>query len=179
MTEQPQPEDELLYNDPIRSYSTAKGYLQSAYLLVTSPGRYQLTDDTTIFLSFHMLCGFAVELYLKSFLASKGFDAKELRSHAVRHNLEKLYELAQDAGLQNDGAEPLIALLNDHHRNFEFRYMKPDSQYQAMHLTQMFSTLSSLDNAVDEAVGASVSRGVAPGGSWSLSGDVALWRLKV
>lgn len=53
-------------------YSTAKGYVQGAYLVVCNRDRLQLPDDSSLVLSVHMLCGFAIELYLKAALAHYG-----------------------------------------------------------------------------------------------------------
>jgi len=54
---------------PIATYSTAKGLVQSTFLTMTNPQRLTLPDDTTFMLFFPMNLGFAVELYLKAFLA--------------------------------------------------------------------------------------------------------------
>ena len=164
-------------NDPTLPYGTAKGYVQSAYVLMASPLRYQVPNDTTFYLSFHMLCGFAAELYLKSFLMHKGFTEAQVRTKELGHNLGKLYELAVAHGLSASGTDELIKLLGEHHKNFGFRYLKPSSIYQTKNLVTVFSAFSSLDSVVDAAVGASVSRGVKPGGGWSFPSSGANWRL--
>jgi hypothetical protein len=46
---------------------------------MSNPLRYQVPDDTPFVLSFHMLCGFAAELYLKAFLMHKGYTEDQLR----------------------------------------------------------------------------------------------------
>lgn len=69
------------------NYSTARGYIQSAYLIMTNHNRFQVPNDITFVLAYHMLLGFAVELYLKSYLTHTGHNERELRNAAVRHNL--------------------------------------------------------------------------------------------
>lgn len=161
----------------ITAYSTAKGYVQSAYLLMTNIDRFQLPNDTTFYLSFHMLAGFATELYLKSFLIENGCEEKTLRSFEIRHNLKKLLELAESGGLNNLEAKFLVDLLGDHHQSYEFRYMKPDSIYIIEDMQKIFEWFSSLDVAVDQSVGASASRGRKPGRGWIFPADRSAWRL--
>ena len=69
--------------DPEEPYSVAKGYVQSAYAMMTNPYRLQLPDDITLFMAFHMLCGFAAELYFKAFLAHKGYSDAQLRKPKI------------------------------------------------------------------------------------------------
>src|SRR5437763_10795850 len=97
---------------------------------MSNPLRYQVPDDTPFVLSFHMLCGFAAELYLKAFLMHKGYTEDQLRKVPIRHDLEKLYALAVASGLSASGADVLIALLAPHHKNFGFRYMKRSNVYE-------------------------------------------------
>lgn len=152
-------------------YSTAKGYVQSAYVLMNSPDRMSVPDDMTFFLSLHMLWGFAVELYLKSFLMHRGWTEKKLRSIALRHNLQALAAAADEAGLKLREINMLVELLGEKHASFGYRYAKPDGQHRVPKLNAVFASLSALDEAVDKAIGASVSRGRTPGGPpghWTL-----------
>jgi|ERR1043165_340918 hypothetical protein len=162
--------------DPIVTYSTAKGNVQSAYLIMANPDRYQLPNDSSFYLSFHLLCGFAVELYLKAFLAKKGYSERELRSVALRHDLNKLYELARAKGLRPNGSKLLVDLLAAHHKSFEFRYMNRTSRFLAFDLCTVFTAFSALDAEVDNVVGASASHGRSVGTGWSFPGERALWR---
>lgn len=162
--------------DPIVTYSTAKGYVQSAYLMMTSPYRYHLPNDTPFYLSFHMLCGFAVELYLKAYLSHKGFTDRQLRQQKFRHDLRRLHDLAAAEGLLDGGSSKLAIFLGEHHNSFEFRYMKPKSYFWAMNLRDMFAEFSSLDYAIDDATGASASRNRRPGSGWIFPSEHAHWR---
>ncbi|MBZ9674082.1 hypothetical protein [Mesorhizobium sp. ES1-3] len=164
-------------NDPTTPYSTAKGYVQSAFVMMTSPMRFQVPDDSSFYLSFHMLTGFATELYLKSFLASQGYTEKDLRRPEVRHDLRKLLEMAEAKGLNDSGATVLVDLLGDHHKSYEFRYMRADSKYSAIHIRHVFDALSSLDRTVDKTVGASAAHGKQPGHGWHFYDDLRRgWR---
>jgi len=164
--------------DPEEPYSVAKGYVQSAYVMLANPHRLQLSDDTTFFMAFHMLCGFAVELYLKAYLAHKGYDEDRLRKADLRHDLIKLRQLSVSEGLIESGSQLLVDLLGEHHKSFEFRYMKKTATYKTVALREIFSAFSSLDQAVDIAIGARAARGKIPGGKWDFPLDGA-WRLPV
>src|SRR6266550_6829 len=104
---------------PEEPYAVAKGYVQSAYAMMTNPARLQLPDDTTFFMAFHMLCGFAVELYFKAFLAHKGNSDAELRRPHIRHDLRRLLDECGSKGMYDTGADMLVELLADKHKNFE------------------------------------------------------------
>jgi hypothetical protein len=162
----------------IRFYSTAKGYVQSAYLIVGNPARFQVRDDTTFILPYHMLLGFAVELYLKSYLTHTGHTECELRSGSVRHNLKKLLELSEADGFTEPKVTPLVNYLNDQHASYEYRYMKPEGVYDVRCQADVFAELDELDAYVDNVIGASVSRGLLPStGGWPVSSDFNGWRI--
>ena len=162
----------------IRTYSTAKGYVQSAYLIVVSTGRFRASDDTTFILSYHMLLGFAVELYLKAYLTHTGHTEAELRSGGVRHNLKKLLELSEADGFTLPTVTKLVDYLNEQHGSFEYRYMIPDGSYFIRYQADVFAELDELDAYVDGEIGASVSSGLTPStGGWPVPGDYNGWRI--
>jgi len=163
--------------EAIRIYSTAKGYAQSAYLIVTSPHRYQVPDDTTFILPYHMLLGFAVELYLKAYSTYTGHPDSELRGADMRHNLGKLLELNENDGFNLPAAKKLADYLGEQHRTFEYRYMKPDSSYFVRWQAEVFGELNELDIYVDDRIGASASHGKAPSSGWSVPADQNGWRV--
>ena len=165
-------------SDAIRIYSTAKGYVQSTYLIVTSPDRFQVQDDTTFILSYHMLLGFAVELYLKAFLTHTSHTEAELRGRGVGHTLKKLLELSEADGFTLPAATKLVDYLNDEHGSFEYRYMKPDSSYYVRYQAEVFAELAELDAYVDSKIGASASRGHTPSSlGWKVPSDRNGWRI--
>jgi hypothetical protein len=158
----------------ITLYSTAKGYVQAVFAMMISHGRSQLPNDTTLFLPFHNLGGFAVEIYLKAVLAHKGFDENKLKG--LGHDLQKSLALCISEGLSVPGADVLVHLFGPKHKSLEYRYMKPDTAYKAAHLHFVFAAFSSLDIAVDIAIGASSSHGKAPGVGWVFPPELD-WRL--
>lgn len=161
-----------------RTYSVAKGYVQGAYSMMANPHRFQLEDDTSLFMAFHVLCGFAAELYLKAFLEAQGTNDRLLTKADTRHNLPRLLELCSEHGFENDGAILLSQLLGEKHKGFEYRYMKPDATYKTEALTKIFAAFSALDVYVDTAIAASAYKGLKPQGGWSFPQD-GEWRLPV
>jgi len=161
-------------SDPILKYSTARGYVQSALLLISNPARFQVADDSSFFPAFHMLCGFAVELYLKSFLEFAGLSERDLIR--AGHNLFALQTLAHEKGLSDPAIVQLVDYLGEKHKSLEFRYMKASGRYDYGDLRLVFSTFSTLDNRVDELIGARASYGLSSGGEWLLSERQARWR---
>lgn len=161
---------------PEEPYAVAKGYVQSAYAIMSNPHRMQLEDDTSFFMAFHMLCGFALELYFKAFLVKKGYSEEQLKKRDVGHDLARLRDLCNSEGFFNTGADQLVELLAEKHKNFEFRYMKKSSEYRTADLKAVFSAFSSLDQIIDKIICASTSRGKAPGAGWKFPDD-GPWRL--
>ncbi len=165
-------------SDAITIYSTAKGYVQSAYLITTSPDRMQAPTDLTFVLSYHMLLGFAVELYLKAYLTHTGHTDTELRSGAVRHNLKKLLALCEADGFVLPAATKLVDYLHEQHGTYEYRYMKQGSSYHIRYQAEVFAELDELDEYVDGKTGASVSQGKTPSaGGWVVPSDRNGWRV--
>lgn len=156
-------------------YSVAKGYVQSAYSMLANPHRLQLPDDTSFYPAFGLLAGFALELYLKSFLVHKGYEEQRLRQRDIGHNVSKLHEMCRSEGLHSNETEWLIKYFGEHHKDFAFRYLKLTSEFEVADLFTTFAAFSSLDRAVDTAIGASVSMGLKPAGNWVFPSDGA-WR---
>jgi hypothetical protein len=164
-------------SDPSVDYSTAKGYVQSAFLIMANPYRFQASNDTTFFLSFHLLLGFSVELYLKAYLRHTGHSEKDLKSFGVRHNLEKLLELSEADGFALPAAKSLVDYLTKQHGNYEYRYPNIDGSYRARSLGELFGELNQLDWYIDSAVGASASHGKAPSTvGWTMPPEFNVWR---
>ncbi|MGN6209609.1 HEPN domain-containing protein [Asticcacaulis sp.] len=159
--------------DAVKAYSTAKGYMQSAFILATSEHRRGVKEiDSSIFLSYSMLLGFAVELYLKAWLIAQGVEA-------WGHSLEKLHTKALQHQLP-DIASDLVAKL-DHHEKMEFRYMPDEGSYKALNIKQTFYIIDQLDALVDWKCGASALHGKplrAPleNPLWTIPDWAAEWR---
>jgi hypothetical protein len=157
----------------IEAYSTAKGYCQSAFLIVSSPCRRQKTD-ASFFLSIHMLIGFSLELYFKSWLLDAGVPEENLRRQ-YGHDLVALYSKAQENGLPGE-YDQLVGILGPQHKNYEYRYMTRETRYMVVPLDSMFSSLSHLDAAIDLKIGASASMGLLPSPlGWTVSTDLQSW----
>lgn len=162
----------------ISFYSTAKGYLQGAYLMMNNPLRLAFPNDTTLILSLHLQCGFACELYLKAYLMAKGHTEQELRKQALGHNLLALLHLAKDHGLTSEHAQFLVRHLHDEHVGLGYRYMRDGISYVLAPLPHIFAAFSELDFLVDSESGASVSRGRLPTrNGWTLEEPYIHWRL--
>ena len=123
-----------------------------------------------------MLCGFAVELYLKAYLIHVGYKESELRSKHFWATTYRLLAACASKGLFNSAADTLVNFFAERHKDFTFRYMKPDIIYNAISLQIAFSSFSHLDRAIDAFIGASAARGLKPGGRWDFPSDGA-WRL--
>ena len=163
--------------DPIASYATAKTYVQSAYALMDSAGRRTLPNDSTVFLPFHLLCGFAIEIYLKAYLTHRQLPAEKLLNFRVRHNLKRLRTMAKTKGLDCSDFNGLVDLLHESHKKHHFRYMPSKKIFKHQPLAVIFSQLSALDVAVDSAIGASKSKGKIPEPGWHFYAHQTPWRL--
>jgi hypothetical protein len=161
-----------------REYSVAKGYVQSAFLIVTNPARMTVPDDRSFVLAVSQLFGFAAELYFKGFLIASGVEPRVLRNSIVRHNLAKLHEMSIERGLSLELASWLVEVLGTQHKSHEFRYMTEQSSYTALDLTRAFAAFSELDLIVDAFIGASAAFGLTPRRGWDLPRHLA-WRLPV
>ncbi len=162
-------------NDAHTDYGTAKDYVQSAYALMASEVRVKQPNDLTFFLSFHQLCGFATELYLKSLLRFQGHPEKELKGKSG-HDLSHLLALSQGYGFSDKGADFLVHVFGEQHGTFEYRYLKPDSKFEKCDIAAVFDAFSTLDIAVDTQIGASRAYGKKPEGAWVFPKTLSVWR---
>jgi hypothetical protein len=158
-------------------YSTARGYIQSAYLIMSNPLRFQVPNDAPFYLSYSMLSGFALELYLKAYLLHSGVNEVDLKKPPYGHNVPELARTAQERGLRVEALLSLVSLLGEGHKNLDFRYTALGTRYSAERLDLTFASFGKLDAAVDSAVGASAFFGKAPGPGWSFPSNGALWRV--
>lgn len=162
-------------SDPKNHYSTARGFVYSARFIVTNERKIEeLIHDIPTILSYHMLLGFAVELYLKSFLQNHGHDENELRSNGIRHNLDALLKLAKADGFDCSATDYLVPYLNDQHANFEFRYVNPTAKYDIRWVDRTFAELTALDAYINQEIGAG---GTTP--TWDIPEQFKGWRLPV
>ncbi|WP_441242426.1 hypothetical protein [Tardiphaga sp. 768_D3_N2_1] len=166
----------MIRNKGEREYSVARGYVQSMYLIVTNSARMTTPYDFPFVLAFNQLAGFAAELYFKAFLGASGVDPKTLRAPAVRHSLAKLHQLCLDNGFTSVKALWIVNKLGPQHETYEFRYLKPNSEFETLDLYELFPAFSELDRIVDAFIGASKSRGLQPDSDWNLPPNAG-WRM--
>ncbi|MBP7337823.1 hypothetical protein [Niveispirillum sp.] len=148
--------------EAIDRYHVAKGYFQSSIMIFRNPERNSPSREILTLPSMYMLCGFALELYFKSWLLESGRPSENVRRYG--HKISKLYEEAKKESLPSlHGLEGLVQDLAPGHENLTFRYMSKDDNFPMLNWEGVFSILNDLDTIVDEKVGASESRGLAPG----------------
>lgn len=147
---------------PLDFYVPAKGYAESAKIIVLSPlreGRVEMT-----YLPIHMLLGFSVELYLKAWLCQSGIHEDALRRRPYGHDLAALYAEATAHQLPAvPGLDPLVQQLHGPHTDYTYRYFRSDLSFDNTNFSVAFSTSDQLDFEVDRFVGASASHGLQPG----------------
>ncbi|TPK85689.1 hypothetical protein FJ936_09120 [Mesorhizobium sp. B2-4-13] len=83
---------------------------------------------STVFFALYNVLGFAVELYLKAYLANTGLSEDELRHRRYGHNLKALLDEAGKRGFQTEiaGLERIIHFLHDGHAGYAYRYISTD-----------------------------------------------------
>lgn len=131
----------------------ANGHLQAAKILEPHIG--QIGNYTeSVFVAFYNVLGFAVELYLKAYLANSGLDSDVLSSRPYGHNLQSLYEEARARGLtlQESALRRIVSLLNPNHSEYTYRYLTDNCEItyivpgESMRLT--FQALDELHNLI-------------------------------
>ena len=157
------------------SYATARGFCQSADLMMTNPAHFQVSNDSSFVLGFHHLIGFSVELYLKALLQHIGFSVEQLRKRKFGHNLSSLNVACMENGIEIDSAHFLCEYLKPHER-FEYRYSGTDISYMVCPLDYVFYKLGALDTAVDHQIGASAALGRLPRAGWQFPDGMKQWR---
>jgi HEPN domain-containing protein len=120
--------------------------------------------DEPVFLSIHLLLGFAVELYLKAFLLHDGMSEKLLRTKQLGHSLKNLYAQGQLRSLPNiPHLEELVDLLHERHFDLRYRYVHEADEFPRTNLDFAFVILNNLDTQIDAVVGASAKFDLLPG----------------
>lgn len=147
--------------EAVMRYVTAKGYIQSAKMITLSE-HYKKEYITTSILSIHLLGGFALELYYKSWLLGSGVSSKEVRN--FRHDIKSLHDAAVGKELPSiNGLIPLKDHLAGPHADFTFRYIEDGATVRNTNWPVAFQVFYQLDVTVDSHVGASASQGLTPG----------------
>jgi hypothetical protein len=154
---------------PLNYYVTAKEYLEAAKVIWVSPYKSHL-HMVRFFLPIHLLLGFSLELFLKAWLRFSGLSSSQLSKPPYSHNLENLYNEAQQRGFPDEPRQSaLIAHFASEHQNFGFRYLRDDLTYKPTALPYDFELFDDIDRWVDGALDVSASRKLKPG-QWRAAG---------
>lgn len=107
-------------------YATAKSYIEAIKMIITSK-YYDNQPGNISTLPTHMLAGFGLELYIKSWLLHSGISSKDVKK--FNHDLRQLY---QEAKLYNfiemKCIDELINILAGPHADFTYRYLKGNGE---------------------------------------------------
>lgn len=116
-------------------FKAADGHRQAVkllhpHLIFTDGGK----GSTSLLLAFNNVLGFAIELYLKAFLAKHGYEAKQLSGKPFSHDLGNLYNAAMAKGFdyQEFALKDIIGFIGPSHAAYTYRYPKPDSSYMSI-----------------------------------------------
>lgn len=88
------------------------------------------------FFAFHNVLGFAIELYLKAFLAGQGWTLEALASPAYAHKLDALLKASVESGLfdqigfphvRQSALERVVAIIGPRFADLSYRYIDDDN----------------------------------------------------
>ncbi|MCO6423862.1 hypothetical protein JT737_19335 [Sinorhizobium meliloti] len=112
-------------------FRSADGHRKAAQILY--PHVQQQSDGaSSVFLAFYNVLGFAIELYLKAFLANRGFDSDMLSKRQYGHQLEVLYDEAVSSGLYELPGYPqvhpsalarVVEIIGSRFESYAYRYI--------------------------------------------------------
>jgi hypothetical protein len=148
-------------SDALDFYITAKGFKEAIKMVHDHP--HAAANPGLIFLPIQTLLGFALELYFKAWLEGAELDEVALRKN-YGHNLTKLFADCLAESLPTiPGLNETVAQTEASHGDYTYRYFKRSKTYKAMGMMTVFVVLDSLDEVVDQKLGASTSIGLTPG----------------
>ncbi|CAN5327388.1 hypothetical protein BH11PSE5_BH11PSE5_08780 [soil metagenome] len=148
-------------SDALDFYIAAKGFKEAIKMVHEHPRAAE--NPGLIFLPVQTLLGFALELYFKAWLEGAGRDEDALRK-AYGHNLTKLFADCLKESLPTiPRLDETVAQTEDSHGDYTYRYFKRSKTYKAMGMMTVLAVLDSLDEVVDQKLGASTSMGLTPG----------------
>ena len=159
-------------------FATARSYVESIFVMMSSKERFDLISDVPLAMSTMLLGGFAVELYLKACLRKKGMKANDIKTH----DLNKLFNLCKEKGfkdIDDSKIRDLIELFAERHKSGEFRYIKKGRyKHQIYHLPDFFDCFNALDSVVTEVVGGCHYHGRSGDRGWKFRSDEPNWRIE-
>jgi hypothetical protein len=149
--------------EALARYTAAKGYYQSAAIILRSPDRSEGGREVITLLALCMLTGFALELYFKAWLLACGRPSKEVRKYG--HCLDDLILSATENGLPvQPELSKLVGQLMHGHEDFTYRYLSPTGTVSyPPDWVHAYKVMRWLNAIVDDKVGASAAHGLIPG----------------
>lgn len=150
-------------SESITRYSTAKEYIETIKLALSSP-YYKDKHVTMAIRPTGLLLGFALELYFKAWLLGDGAASKEVFGYG--HRLLDLYREVYSRGFQRDPLlDALVSQIAEPHgqnRDYTYRYTNEDSELPILIWDTVLRVVDRLDVQVDTKVGASAAHGLQP-----------------
>ncbi|RUV01003.1 hypothetical protein EOA79_19615 [Mesorhizobium sp. M1A.F.Ca.IN.020.03.2.1] len=117
----------------------AWGHAKAARILDPHTGLSEGRTNATFF-AFHNVLGFAIELYLKAFLAGRGWTVEKLANSEFAHKLDALLKASVEAGLFDQIGFPhvhqsalarVVAIIGPRFADYSYRYIDDDNnQYE-------------------------------------------------
>lgn len=135
-------------------YAAARGNAEAAKMIQLSP--FYPDKATQVHLPLCNQIALSVELYLKAWLSHHGVSGAIYSAPQVRHDLERLYELAISNGLTgvHTNTVALVKTLGPYYKKHEYRYMPPDIRMPTLNYPAVFDVLDGLDTRVERAIDA-------------------------
>lgn len=154
----------MLNAEALTRYSTAKEYVETIKLALTSPNY----KDKHVMMAIRptgLLAGFALELYLKSWLLADGMPSRDVEK--LGHKLKDLYQSAIDRGFSTDSEifqlVDMVSVPHGQDRDYIYRYTKQNADVPLIPWHLVLPIFHNIDAVVDHHVGASASFGLQPG----------------
>jgi len=135
----------------IMSFTTGRGYLDAAKLVVSHPEYW----DRRIPLAPAVYCllAFSIEFLLKCFLLKKGVKESELKRRDIRHSIDVLYELCRKNGLTSVPLlEAQLQILAANHKEKEFRYLRRTTKYEPINPAEVVSAIEHLSVEIEREI---------------------------
>lgn len=156
----------------MESYYTATNYVDSIFAMLMSEVRLDFAEDRRYLKASLLLAGFAIELYLKSYLYYKRIPEGEIRTH----DLNRLFVLSVNQGLDGSVAQELVNSFQDDHRDHQFRYTTPGRRLYPRSLPALFASFSTLDRGIGMELGEDRYLGFSSTPRWTFPREKD-WRL--
>jgi hypothetical protein len=153
-----------LNTEALTRYATAKEYVETIKLALSSP-YYKEKHVNMAIRPTGLLAGFALELYLKSWLLADGMSSRDVEKFG--HKLKSLHESATGRGFITDSEinelVDMVSVPHGQNRDYIYRYTKENADVPLIPWHLVLPIFHKIDAIVDQHVGASASFGLQPG----------------